>query len=372
MSDNGLTGSAIRRNAQQRLRRFVFTVNNYTQEEYQALKDFAKTTTWFIMGREVGEQGTPHIQGACVLAKQVAFSTIKATPGLTRAHIETMRGQPLASKEYCSKEDLSPFEHGTLPQPGKRTDIHDAADAIREGSSLRELADTNPVAIVKFSKGLMTLRSLLAKPRDPSNPPTIYWIHGPTGTGKSKFTYEYSMAYGKNEDDTWPASADLKWFDGYDGQQVVLFDDFRPKEVSFSFFLRILDRYPIKVPIKGGFVNWNPKLILITTPYDIDKTFEFRAQHRAEDIKQLKRRITRVFNISDPADKLCLDRLLSTARGIAPTSRDVIIDDDRSDKQQSSSCSTTEPLECECSQPSESNPRSLLSTSRSFYDLGES
>jgi len=359
-----LDGSVIRRNTQQRLRRFVFTVNNYTEEEYEALKTFAKTTQWFIMGKERGEQGTPHIQGACVLGTQLAFSTLKGKVGLTRAHIESMRGQPQASKEYCSKEDPMPFEHGTLPQPGKRTDIHDATDAIRDGASLRELAESNPVSVVKFSKGLMTLRSLLAKSRDPSNPPTIYWIHGPTGTGKSKFAYEYSMAYGKNEDDTWPASVDLKWFDGYDGQQVVLFDDFRPKEVSFSFFLRILDRYPIKVPIKGGFVNWNPKLILITTPYDIDKTFEFRAQHRAEDINQLKRRITRVFDISCTTDRSDLNTLLSTARNVT-------IDDNRSDKQSSSSCSTTEPLECSSCESDSRDARILLSASRSFYDLGE-
>lgn len=45
------------------LRRIVFTLNNYTPEEYEHLCEIARTTKWFIMGMEVGENGTPHLQG---------------------------------------------------------------------------------------------------------------------------------------------------------------------------------------------------------------------------------------------------------------------------------------------------------------------
>jgi len=36
--------------------------------------------------------------------------------------------------------------------------------------------------------------------------------------------------------------------------------------VTFPFFLRLLDRYPIEVPIKGGHANWIPEVIIITCP----------------------------------------------------------------------------------------------------------
>jgi len=292
------TGSVMRNTNRtgNRLRRFVFTLNNYTEQEYQALVDFSKDVTWFIMGRETGENGTPHLQGACVLGRQIGFSTLKAYAGFTRCHIESMKGDPQANRDYCSKQDLNFYEIGALPQPGKRTDLHEVCDAMREGNTLRQIAETHPVQIVKYSKGLLYYRSLLAKPRDVNSPPKIFWIHGPTGCGKSRFVYELAMAIAKGVDNIWSTSSDLKWFDGYDGQKVAIFDDFRPKEVSFSFLLRVLDRYPLQVPIKGSYTNWNPEYIFITAPHDPCKLFEYRATYRAEDIQQLNRRISKVFD----------------------------------------------------------------------------
>lgn len=82
------------------------------------------------------------------------------------------------------------------------------------------------------------------------------------------------------------------WFDGYVGQPVVILDDFRPWWCQFSFLLRLLDRYPIQVQVKGGFVNFIPETIIITTPKDVHETFaQFRSE---EDIQQIRRRITKV------------------------------------------------------------------------------
>ena len=60
----------------------------------------------------------------------------------------------------------------------------------------------------------------------------------------------------------------LQWFDNFIGQHTAIFDDFRIRGVSFNYLLRILDRYPIDVPVKGGFTYWNPREIVITCPLD--------------------------------------------------------------------------------------------------------
>lgn len=286
-----------------RLRRFVFTLNNYTDEEVNALKEFSEDVQWFIMGKETGENGTPHLQGACVIGRQIGFSNLKSRPGFKRCHIEPMRGPPEASRTYCTKQDVNFYEIGALPAPGKRSDLEEVCYKIKEGKTLREVAEYHPTSIVKFTKGLHFYRSLLAKPRDPSNPPKIFWIHGPTGCGKSRFVHELAMAIAKSSDNIWSTSADLKWFDGYTGQRIAIFDDFRPKEVSFSFLLRVLDRYPLQVPIKGAYTNWNPEYIFITAPHEPGKLFEYRAQYRSEDIQQLRRRITRVFDFNCSGEK---------------------------------------------------------------------
>lgn len=209
-----------------------------------------------------------------------------------------MRGKPEDSLVYCTKEDSAAFVHGVLPTPGKRTDLVVAVEAIRSGSSLRELAqdDVSAVAVVKFSKGLTILRGLLQQPR--TEAPFVFWVHGETGVGKTRSAFESARALSSGDDDIWISSGGLRWFDGYDGQSVVIFDEFRAKHVtSFAFLLRLLDRYPLSVEFKGGFVNWVPRYILITSSKDPDSCFATRKEHVPEDIAQLSRRISRVYHI---------------------------------------------------------------------------
>jgi len=295
-----------RRNRQgDRVTRFVFTLNNWTQEEYDYLtKDFATRVQWLIVGRETGAQGTKHLQGACILGSRMAFSKLKTLPGLKRSHIEVMHGKPEQSRTYCSKEDSNPFEHGTLPSPGKRSDIHNVVARIQGGEKLRSLAkdEEGGVGIVKFHKGLTVLSSFLRPKR--TAPPKIFWLYGPTGTGKTRLAYKagrrLAVFEGLPFDDIWISAGNLRWFDGYDGQVVAIIDDFRAKHVtSFAFFLRLFDRYPMACEFKGGFVEWTPKYIFVTCPYTPERAFEKRLEHVPEDIAQLRRRITRVFEFND-------------------------------------------------------------------------
>jgi len=277
--------------------RIVFTLNNYTPEEYTWFTEtFAPTAKWGIIGKETGANGTQHLQGACGLASRMAFSKLKTLFGFKRSHIECMRGKPEDSKVYCSKEDPNPFLFGDWPQPGKRSDIRAAVLRVQNGDTMRDMArdEDGGVAVVKFHKGLTILRSLTRPMRNSA--PFICWFWGPTGTGKTRCAWELAGGLlerrGYAEDDIWTNSNDLSWFDGYDGQGCAIIDDFRNKHVkSFAFFLKLLDRYALVVPFKGGFVNWGPSIILITCPYNPDRCFSKRAEHVPEDIAQLLRRI---------------------------------------------------------------------------------
>lgn len=218
-----------------------------------------------------------------------------------------MNGSPESNLLYCSKQDSAPYVIGTLPTPGKRNDIHLAVEEIKAGKTIRELASSDvssAVSVVKFHRGLTFLRSLTATARDPSTPPTIYWLYGKTGTGKTRSAFEFAQSFTRRPDDIWIShSAELKWFCGYDGQSVVILDDFRSKGVKFNFLLRLLDRYPMSVEIKGGSVNWAPRFILITTCNSVADTFALRNEKRPDDIAQLSRRITDVFEFPDDSDK---------------------------------------------------------------------
>lgn len=210
-----------------------------------------------------------------------------------------MRGKPEDSLAYCTKEDSDAFVSGSLPTQGKRTDIREAAGRILGGESVRDLvkSEDGAIAVVKFYKGLTVLRSLVQPTR--TAPPSVFWLHGSTGTGKTRCAFKSSRALstraGRNDADVWISSGGLRWFDGYDGQMCAIFDDFRAKHVtSFAFLLRLLDRYPVQCEFKGGFVSWVPSVIFITCPYTPDRCFEKRKEFLPEDISQLSRRITRV------------------------------------------------------------------------------
>lgn len=57
------TGGPTRRKNGARYSRFCFTLNNWTQEEYEDLT--SRQVKWMVIGKEVGDNGTPHLQG-CV------------------------------------------------------------------------------------------------------------------------------------------------------------------------------------------------------------------------------------------------------------------------------------------------------------------
>lgn len=59
-----------------------------------------------------------------------------------------------------------------------------------------------------------------------------------------------------------------QWFDGYEGHESVIFDDTDPTSfIMRATFLKLFDRYPMSVPIKGGFVEWHPRRAFITSNF---------------------------------------------------------------------------------------------------------
>lgn len=103
MSDTVDTASSARGNTRSRARGYVFTVNNYTESETQSILEFCKKNakSW-ILGYEVGEEGTPHIQGYMYFENARTFESIKKA--IPRAHIEKAKGSTEDNFKYCSKD----------------------------------------------------------------------------------------------------------------------------------------------------------------------------------------------------------------------------------------------------------------------------
>ena len=124
------------------------------------------------------------------------------------------------------------------------------------------------------------------------------WIYGPGGSGKTRTAYAYTGAYRTYKCDLFSKG----WFDGYDNHEAVILDDFNPDctdKETFKLLLSILDRYPLRVNVKGSSVNWNPTMVIITSQrppweyYGDPMTFRERPEvwHKDEELRQLMRRI---------------------------------------------------------------------------------
>jgi len=85
------------------LYKFDFVLNNYTESEramiLENLKDISKK---YIVAKEIGESGTPHLQCYCSLKKKMRFDTLNKLLG-NRCSIRKCRNEA-ALIEYCKKD----------------------------------------------------------------------------------------------------------------------------------------------------------------------------------------------------------------------------------------------------------------------------
>jgi len=86
-------------------RKWVFTLNNYSNEEhdYITTKVLEMKNLTYIIGKEVGESGTPHLQGYLHFKTPRKFETLKRLNN--RLHLEIARGTDEQNYVYCSKEN---------------------------------------------------------------------------------------------------------------------------------------------------------------------------------------------------------------------------------------------------------------------------
>lgn len=134
-------------------------------------------------------------------------------------------------------------------------------EKIKTGAKLIDLIDEHPAQCFMYTKGIQTIAALYAKPRDFKT--YVQLFIGPPGTGKSKTARAfYPNAYWKQ--------SDSKWFDGYDGSETIVIDDYYGS-LPWSLMMNLCDRYPMRVETKGATSVVQAKNLVITSnkwPYE--------------------------------------------------------------------------------------------------------
>lgn len=280
-------------------RRYCFTIHNYIKKDlgrFHKLASGLDNHRYICYGLEIApETKTEHIQGYIELneAQRLTYLqnyfNFKRNGKLLKFHIEIANGTVEQNKNYVSKGGNS-FEFGVPLLQGDRTDLRKIKEGVKNNpQNIAPLVDelVSNHQQLRYAEGL---RSYYLPHRDPSIPPKVFWIFGPTGIGKTSLVYKSFTDICSVSSHDWLGT-------GYTQNECLLIDDIREFSLPFEQLLKIADRYPFTLFYKGGQIPLNSPFIVITSPYGIDDTFKITK----ENLEQLKRRIVQINMDNIPA-----------------------------------------------------------------------
>jgi len=270
-----------------RLRHFCFTLNNYVEEEDlpRLRLYFAEEAKYWIIGREVGDGGTPHLQGYASLSRRHAFNDIRNKLG-SRCHIERARGTARQNREYCSKggnfEEGGSINEGAAA-PSKDELARSFMAAVGSGNrGISDFADSFPGAYV-FSGANMLRNALSLHPPIDRPGVAVRWIYGPPGVGKSRLAHDTLP-------DAYIKEPRTKWWNGYVLEKDVIIDDFGPNGIDINHLLRWFDRYKCLVENKGGMIALYATTFIVTSNFHPGQIFKWGDEENPQ-LPALLRRI---------------------------------------------------------------------------------
>lgn len=265
MAGGVASGGGVRRS-----RGFVFTCNNFTDAHESTIRRIA--SRWTFYGREVGESGTPHLQGVLWFANaRTLKSMIKKLPG---CYVEVARGTPEECEEYCSK-DGDTWSSGERPmsevEKGKAGGDAQVErwDVARSQASKGLFSEIESELYIKYQAAFHRIHSLALEtaPLVATDVLNNFWFWGKSGSGKSREARR-----------RWPDAylkAKNKWWSGYMFQEVAIMDDIDPSHAVWigSFLKEWSDHYPFQAEVKGSSMVIRPKIFVVTSQYRIEDIF---------------------------------------------------------------------------------------------------
>jgi hypothetical protein len=155
---------------------FAITLNNYTDGVLERTKNLVavritqKTRVTFVaLQEEIGETGTPHIQGYiqlnCTICAKSFTDWLEEKLGV-RPHVGACRSASETNVDYCSKEDTrkpgtEPFVAGVYApiaglasSQGQRTDLQAVQNAIDEGATINDVIKNHFCTWAKYDRFL--------------------------------------------------------------------------------------------------------------------------------------------------------------------------------------------------------------------------
>lgn len=221
-------------------RQGIFWLLTIPADRWNSPTELPSCLEW-IKGQKELSNSTSYLHWQVIIAlkKKGSLTTVKRLfPG---CHAELSRSD--AAAEYVWKDDTAVpdtrFEFGVKPiRRNSKVDWEQVWCSAKSGQ-----VETIPAQVrVCHYRQLLSIAADFQRVEPMERSCDVFW--GPTGTGKSRSAWtQYPDAYSKC-----PRS---KFWCGYRGESNVIIDEFRGG-IDIAHLLRWLDRYPVRVEVKGG------------------------------------------------------------------------------------------------------------------------
>lgn len=274
-----------------------FTLNNFNDDDYEAIRalfhDKKNKINYIVVGKEVGESGTPHLQGFIAFDVRKQRKTVTTLLG-GHAYVSPVSVTPSKAAEYC-KKDGKFFEKGSLPleekRQGARLDLSAIKDKLDAGESTWQIAKESQQGFATISRAhkfFLGYETAVDAPR--SFQTQVYVFYGEPGTYKSFAAHQFADLYTVVRP---RGKGDGVWFDGYQPNQhrAALFDDFYGW-IPYNNLLELTDRYGCRVQVKGSTIQWKPQSLLFTSNTSPERWYDY-GEHM--QLPAIQRRLAHVF-----------------------------------------------------------------------------
>jgi len=268
-------------------KRWCFTLNNYNGSDLDNCRQFIEINCRYgIVGEEVGESGTPHLQGFINCRESYDLASLKIKLG-SKFHFERARGTDSENRRYCSK-DGQYWESGSCDRTENGSNTLNLGEAfirhMDERKPLRGFMESYPSLWLKH--GSTMLRNyFMCKPLIQRPSVGCMWIWGCPGTGKSKQAHTtFPDAYIKDGRSI--------WWNGYNLETEVIIDDLAPKSIDINHLLRWFDRYKCYIQTKGGMMPLYATTFVVTSNFPPEDCYKCDDGRDHPQIDALLRRIS--------------------------------------------------------------------------------
>jgi len=202
---------------------------------------------------EIGETGTLHFQGYLECRGNKSMKQLHTLEGLERAAMFVRRGSQAEAIAYVTKQDETyldgPWYWGERSEQGKRSDLLEIKEKIDKGALMASIAQENFGSWIRHGKMFKEYKRQLTPTRNFKS--RVFLFVGPAGAGKSTIMKTIARYIGPMYKVPQKKGSGL-YFDDYDGQDILMLDEFDGATMSPTFFNTLCDEHECILPVHGG------------------------------------------------------------------------------------------------------------------------